>query len=459
MNSLTSCLEKATSTLELATELGSVCLGEKETEEIQLQLRDPVADKHRKYLESCVRHLDRTLLLSPGPQGDFTHLLKDEIFEEALQRVEVYPPLEFFAVLKGMLGAVRQLYDNTTGTIDLKVGMPIPIPKRGVNRRLGKATPNSDTSSLLELLWKSGFALYTPRPGARASVQLDFRIARRLDQLTWGAEERLPRIATIHPRLGENGVEYETTADSFFWVRPKDWDPEAVLRQLRRVAGKAEIAVLPELSLPAADALETAISTEPSAFPPLVVAGSAHVAEGEGSTEVRANEARIYLDGDCVARHRKIQPFILRRQLDGTPLSAPLVEDLSRERKTITVLSSDYTRLAVMICSDLISRKLPGQLEDAEVNLLLVPALTPEPGSFNGDICKLASDYQAVCVIANADTALFPGWSPAPFLIMAAVPRPRVKEQSREYRRRWRGCPTAAVIDPNRRLERAVRWV
>lgn len=458
MPSLTSSLEKATSTLELATELGNVCLGDDETEQIQAQLRNPVANRHRRYLESRVRQLDRTLLLSPGPKGNFTHLLEDKPFEEALQRVEVYPPLEFLAVLKGMLGAVRQVYDNVTGIVPLKIGTPIPIPKRGVNRLFDKATPSSDTSSLLELLWKSGFALYAPRPGARASVHLDFRAARRLDELTWGREERLPRIATIHPRLGRNGVEYEATANSFFRVRPKDWDPEAVLQQLRRVAGKAEIAVLPELSLPEADTLETTISAEPQAFPPLIVAGSAHVAEGEGDTEIRANESRIYLDGECIGRHRKVQPFILRKQLDGTTLSAPLVEDLSRERKTITVLSSDYTRMAVVICSDLISRKLPGQLEDAEVNLLLVPALTPEPGSFNGDLCKLASDYQAVCVVANADSALFQGWKPPPFLIMAAVPRPPAKEQSREYRRRWRSCPTAAVIDPNRRLRRAVKW-
>lgn len=458
MLSLASELTKATSTIELATRLGRVCLHEDET--IRDQLRDPVAEKHRQHLESCVNQMDRALWLAPGLAGDFTHVLDDDAFAKALARVEVYPPLEFLAVLKGMLGAVRRFYDSTAGTVDLKPGTPMPIPKRGINR-LFKPTPDTDTSDLGELLWKSGFALFAPRPGAPASVRLDFRAADLLDELTWGERKRLPRIATIHPPLGKGGIEIEeTTPHSFFGVRPRKWDRDAVLRQLRRVASKSEIALLPELSLPQADDLEDAIARAPTEFPRLIVAGSAHVREGSGEREVRANESRIYLDGECIGRHRKIHAFVLRRELDGTKIRAPLTEGISGGRRAITVLAGDYTRLAVMICSDLISRKLPGQLEDAEVNLLLVPALTPEPGSFNGKICKLASDCQAVSVIANCDPAVFEGRRPPPFQVMAAVPRPWVGEQSREFRRGWRnGGRMTAVIDPNRRLRRALRWL
>jgi predicted amidohydrolase len=451
-------LEKSITTLELATRLGKVCL--QQDEEIQDQLRIPAAARHLESLEACVDEMDRSLWLSPGPTGDFIHLLDDDGFKKTLERVETFPPLECLGVLRGMLGAVREVYDNTQSTVELRLGMPLPIPKRGINR-LFKPTPNSDTSSLLELLWKSGFSLFSPRPGTRASVRLDFRAARRLDELTWGAEKRLPRIATIHPSLGPGGIEIaeeDEATNSFFGVRPQDWDRDGILKQLRNAKGKAEIALLPELSLPQADALEASVSAEPKAFPPLIVAGSAHQKDGEGDSEVRSNEARIYLDGECIGRHRKIHPFVMNRRLDGRELTTPMVEGLTRERKAITILSGDYTRLAVMICSDLISRKLPGQLEDAEVNLLLVPALTPEPGSFNGKICKLASDYQAVSVVANADSALFAGRRPPPFLVMAAVPRPRSGEQSREYRPRWRSCPTTGIVDPNRRLRWAVKW-
>ncbi len=86
MLSLASELTKATSAIELATRLGGVCLHGDEM--IRDLLRDPVAERHRRHLESCVSQMDRA-----------------DAFARALARVEVYPPLEFLAVLAGMLGA------------------------------------------------------------------------------------------------------------------------------------------------------------------------------------------------------------------------------------------------------------------------------------------------------------------------------------------------------------------
>jgi predicted amidohydrolase len=233
-----------------------------------------------------------------------------------------------------------------------------------------------------------------------------------------------------------------------------------VLEQLRAVAAEAEIALLPELSLPQANSLESALAESPGDYPPLIVAGSAHVrelAEMSGRSEIRANEARVYLDGRHIGGHRKIHPFEMRRTPDGRRLEQPLLEGITKERKPITILAGEFTRLTVLICADLHDRKLPIQLEDGRVNLLLVPALTPEPGGFNGGVCGLASRCQGVSVIANVDSTFFEGAERPPFTVMVGVPRGPADEQSQEYSGPG-AFPATAVVDPNDPLPEDLDW-
>jgi predicted amidohydrolase len=248
--------------------------------------------------------------------------------------------------------------------------------------------------------------------------------------------------------------------DWFFGVEPTKCDPAALLLALRGVADAA-IAVLPELCLtqPAADAIGDALASDPGAYPPLVVAGSVHVRDSdEGGDEIRANESRLYLDGEVVAAHRKIHPFVTR-DLNGERLPEPIREGLTDEQKTITVLSGTCTRLTVVICADLNDAQVPSLLEAVGVNLLLVPALTPEPGAFHGTLCALASRCQGVVVIANAHLDPLDAENPPPFLLMLGVPRPDASEQARAYPDEPRQPPSLARFDPNEPLASAVRWL
>lgn len=448
--------------LDLAARMGRECLhGGRELQNLD---GDPGARELVEEIEELVQWISDSELMEPGPDGTFGHLLDEGGLGATLTVADTYSPMGHYAVLRGMLNLLRRFFDSTTGTVELRNGLPVPIPSRGVNT-LFRTTPKPEAAHTRDPLQGSSFYLFNSFGGPHLPVTLDYRARKSLPKVTWprskAGKARLPRIATIHPHLGKDGIEVDKedrTAGSFFGVHPRRWNPDEVLDALRKVHGKAEIAVLPELSLPSPDALGTALAAAPDDFPPLIIAGSAHVEETRGGEQVRANEARIYLDGQIVGSHRKIRAFEMGRGLDGKKLPATAREGLTDEPKQITVLASDDTRLAVLICSDLLDPKIGQRLEDASVNLLLVPALTPEPGSFNGDICVLAGHFQAVSVVVNVDSSAFEGVNP--FEVLAAVPRPRAPDQSREYRRRWPWQRRAiGLFDPNRRLPEALRWM
>ncbi len=235
-----------------------------------------------------------------------------------------------------------------------------------------------------------------------------------------------------------------------------------MLAQLERVRDKAEIAVLPELCLPA-DAVEEfgqALRDAPGLYPPLVVAGSAHVrrVDPRTGTETRANESRVYLDGELVIAYDKVHPFATK-QLGTTATGEPLVEGFTGGPKVLTMLSGERTRLGLVICSDLVDREVPQLLENAGVNLLLVPSLTFEIGSFNGVICKLASICQGLSAIVNADLDAYANGSEPPFRVMAAVPQPGPSEQSRSFPEVAQASSSLGLLDVNAGLAAAMDWL
>ena len=463
--SLKSHLRAATSTLDLARRLGEVCISQGGDIADLLEIAD--AAVYCDFLEQLVASMDHEPWMHPGPEDDFTHVLSAGGLREAIEMAGNLHPLECLGVLRGLCHRVLpRIYSDEEQTILLDRGTPVRFATRPVHK-LFRATPYEGTMMNGHLLERRGFWLFQHAGGEKVKVVLDFKVRERLDELTWVDDRRLPKITTLHPCLSESEMDIGELTDAvFFCVKPKIWSLERVLDQLRLFVRDAEIAVLPELSLPEVDALESALAQDPSGFPPLVIAGSAHLREQSpaGTREIRANESRIYLDGNLVAAHRKIHPFELRRWT-GVKLKRPLLENLTNESKTITVLSGTRTRLAVLICADLNDLSIPPLLEGAGVNLLLVPALTADEGAFNGGICGLASRHQGVSVIANAgfpaddhDPKESDGEGAETFLLMAAVPRPDVAEQSRGYPTPPEGCPCVALIDPNKPLDRAVIW-
>jgi predicted amidohydrolase len=292
---------------------------------------------------------------------------------------------------------------------------------------------------------------------------LDFSRRTDLDEATWLGDERsgrFPVVATIHPwgRAGDLTVA-EVRPTHFFGVRPVAWNLARVLAQLRAVRD-AGIAVLPELCLPSPDALVAAIRAAPQDYPRMVVCGSAHAEQASGAPgPARVNESLVLLDGKPLLRHRKIHPFSTKYLGPGRRFRHLVPEQLTDTDPTVQVAAGTYTRLAAVICADLNDREIPHLLEEAGVNMLLVPALTPSAGAFGGAMSGLASRNQGVSVVVNGTPVVPPGdpGERAP-LVFAGVPRANPGQQTREYGRRRRGRCAVGRLDLNRPLRWAMDW-
>jgi predicted amidohydrolase len=451
-------LAAATSLMDLARRLGATVL-EDGGRLLQL-LHDPRGEKARCHVEQTLESLAPEAF-EPSPDHGFLHLLDVHDLTSVVDLMRADSRVEHLAFLRGLCrGPVLDFFERTESTLVLDRGMPIPFATRPVRALFGQATPYQPTLARSGLLEGLGHGLFEHVASGPIRVVLDFGFRNRLDELTWTADERLPCIATLHPALADTGLEIGVLQDDrFFDVRPRRWDDADVLERLRAVA-EVQIAVLPELSLPAPDALEAALAAEPHRYPPVVVAGSAHVREQRpDGSEIRANEARVYVDGQLASVHRKIHAYATRH-LNGVKRARPWVEDLTAEPKTITVLSGSHTRLAVVICADLNDEgsRVPGLLEAAGVNLLLVPALTDDLGAFTGAVSGIASRCQGVAVVVNGDRSNGTD-DAAPFLALAAVPRPAPRDQLRLYPENAREPRGAlGILDPNVDLWRAMDW-
>jgi hypothetical protein len=452
---LTAYLEPATSVVDFARLLGAVCVDNGgELREIR---RDPGAQKAMKCLEKHVGAVDRGRWEKAVEQPGNLEALVGQDIVNLVDLVRTRHPLECLGVLRGLCRrTLPDIYCRHEGEIVLDKGTPVPFATRPVNKlfKPKKVTPYQETLNRGHPLHGLHHGIFKHSAGDEIRVVLDFSVRARLDELTWEHEERLPRIATVHPAAGGSIEVGEIGESTFFDVGPADWDEDAILSLLRRAAD-ADVAILPEVSLPRPDALGEALAKRPEAYPPLLVAGSAHHREGSGAKEARYNESRIYLDGKEVAVARKHHPFATR-EIGGRTFPQPMDEDITARQTTIRVLSGSRTRLAVVICADLNDEDLPSMLGAAGVNLLLVPAFTEDAGGFNGGLCGVASRCQGVGVVANARLAP----DGRPFLCMVAVPRPDPADQSTARRGPSRTPPTElGVFDPNSELSGAITWL
>jgi predicted amidohydrolase len=442
-------LEQASSTFDLAERLGSMCLSEEGL--LAHALTDKQSREHCTHLEELVREIPEKAWVGYAKQG-FAQLLDREHLSDVARLLALRHPLEALGFLRGMCASeLEREWSSTRERVLLDYGTPVRFATRPINEIYSSWTPYQLTAHAAGLLPNLPYALFRFKQTDAITVAIDHGERDELDRLTWSAHERLPRIATIHPTLPDADMAIDTDTGTFFDVRPRHWDEEALLAELA-AASEQEIAVLPELSLPTPGALEDALTTSPERYPPIVVAGSAHARVGEGDEELRVNESRTYLHGRLLIRSFKVHPFSLIS--NGRRLS----EGITGGPKQIVIQSGRQTRLAVVICADLVNDVIPNLLVAAGVNLLMVPARTSSEGSFNGNACKLAASCQGVCVIVNPrlDESTKP--PQAPFHVLAAVPRPACDGQSERYHDSRTRPISRAEFDPNLPLAQAVKW-
>jgi predicted amidohydrolase len=446
-------LVAADSVLDLARRLGERCLAS--SEDLKAARGRPTARRELTVIEKLAGQTSlRAWAAAVERPAAFERRLGTDLVT-AVKHGKTFQPLDFLGVLRGLCrGPLIELFEATSARIELAKGMPVPFPDRPLP---WETTTKPETLHDADLLAPYPFDLYNHIPGEEPRIILDFSLAERLDAVTWNEDKRLPLIATLHPKGGGELVIARQARGRFFGVQPALWDIEAIKSLLARArAAGARVAVLPELSLPSPDALEGVLAASPGSYPEIVVAGSAHheAPGAKGRARIRANESRVYLDGKCVAVAHKHKAFRFRK-LGIKRYRQTQWEDLSNEPKTITVLSGRNTRLAVAICADLQETMLPRLLEDAGVNLLAAPSMTPKIGSFTPSISGIAGHCQGVAVVANTR------WDNTgePFLCMCAVPRPHPSEQLDAQAGDGREpAPELAILDPNKPLPGAVKW-
>lgn len=341
----------------------------------------------------------------------------------------VEPLLRPVALLQGIcLTLLRRHYDHLSESVRLEYGDPFPIPVRQRGNGAPRMTPHPKTIGLHELTERAaGFRVHRVPANDPLQVELDYS-RRGLDRITWDFSETADRVdgappswgpvaaASLHPYTDWD-VDFdwapEPKRDRWFWVRPKSFEADAILRNLRLAVAEepaARIAVLPELTLPVPDALEEDIRAAPAEYPPLIVAGSAHVEETVDGETVRGNVSITYMRGARLLVTRKYQPLALPEYGE---------EDLTPGSPHILRLPSDvHTRLGVAICADLQNPRLVQLFTSMGVNLLIVPSMTPVEGTFPAALAGPVGYCQAIGILAN----VVPPKPERPFLVMLGRP-------------------------------------
>ncbi len=344
------------------------------------------------------------------------------------RRAAIEPPLFRWLLLRALcVSGLHFWFESTRDVITLQRGDPYPIAVGPPLRKHFEPTPHPDgTLSYNELLWGTGYHIHRWDAGAALVVELDYSRRTIIDEAVWGTDPlspELPSLSSIHPYAEfENEFVIGTcSADWFFDVAPLRFDQDGLCDALVTVGRHANIVVIPELSLPRPDALSEFLHLHAASAPPLVIAGSAHQRLYENGRELRVNACEVYWEGVRLLAHHKRHPVQLK--IDGVHR---LPEGLTNEQKRLRVICGDRTRLAVVICADLNDTNVPPLLQAVNVNMLLVPALTPNAGAFEGTLSGLASQCQGFSMIANGSPPSENTKSKAaaePFMIMLGIPR------------------------------------
>jgi hypothetical protein len=429
----------ATTLYQFAGLLGADCLDN--SSEIKHQRSIPLAAKLMQDIENVVVAVDPDLWRDPDGQGGFAAIIDATPgLAELLEDASAWGAAGHCAILRGLCAAsLPHAFIAEDGEVALERGSVMPFAVRPRLQRLGRYTPLPATSTYDHILHPHDFDLFG-RSSGELQVVLDFAHQDRVDAITWDDQRGLARVGTYHPSLRPADMSMTETPTAFFDVRPKRFDLGVLDAELRAAReAEVEVAIIPELSQPAQSGLAEALRADPKAYPPMVVAGSAHIRhEGSpGRAEVRANECRLYIDGLPALVHHKIRPYVMPEASGGRR------EDLTSEPKILRILCGQRTRLAVAICADIIDKLVPHVLAEAWVNTLFVPAMTTEFGAFNGALALLASSCQAFGVIVNG------ALDDAPFHVMAAVPVSQPRKQVQDYLADGDPHDARGTYDPN----------
>lgn len=431
----------------------------------------PLAQLSRSAVATAVEGVDEMAVPLDAPDyGARLEAWLRASCHDLLAVLDGYPGFAAHGVLRGLCGRpLRRWFELATTQVEVRFGDPIPI----VEHLFGDThdlTPSLEALLRGDVLGEELCHLFDVNPpdpmdttvGPRLEVILDFEAGSLVDEAIWDdsdeKKQKFHCFSTIHPHgaraIDPRRVYVDEANGWWFGVWPDPWNADDVERAL--VAAKnagAAVVVLPEMSLPRPDALRRLIERRFPAFPRLIVAGSAHEPrkEFEDAAE-RSNRTVVYLDGSPLFEHRKVWPFFTDQVGSSPPLDRYLPEGINSPLRLV-VASGSTTRVAVAICSDLHDPDLPRVLRKLCVNVLLVPALTPGAGMFQGVAAGIAGANQGVALLANGSV---PGADSGVFLVLLAVPREGAGRQVADWVAPDGLRKVVTLIDPNVDADEAI---
>ncbi len=205
------------------------------------------------------------------------------------------------------------------------------------------------------------------------------------------ALSRDPHLEFTYDRLTPRG------APRFYGVRPAVDDfrhrIDAALAHAR--AARADITILPELSLTDDDYQALVVDPEVARMP-LVVLGSRHTPRAAQPVDAPgANLATLISHGRVIAEHAKLSDFFLRdaglhRYEHITP------------GDSIEVLLSERLTILLVVCKDVLRADWQNLIAQLAPRLLLIPAMSIDYDDFLSFAERLARDPQTHTIIANS---------------------------------------------------------
>jgi hypothetical protein len=203
-------------------------------------------------------------------------------------------------------------------------------------------------------------------------------------------------VATCHPNsdLSEFAMPADLSRPAFPLAPTDPGRQRATLNRLigAATAAGASIVVLPELSVTESLARELQQWVRRPDGPRLLVAGSYHHADPLAPGR-RRNTAMTWIRGhDGPVTHDK-----------HSPADRPVIEDIQPQGwpELRIYVTCDGWHLVIAICRDLLNPQAVHALNEAGVNLVLVPAMSETLVPFAGPVAQLVGSTQAMVAIAN----------------------------------------------------------
>lgn len=381
--------------VELAAELLQLCRSRSE------QLRTALLDPRWTSIRSRIRHEAADTVRDRGQlDADDARQLTNLVAQPQVR--EAPDVLSARAMAEGLDAGAGQFFADWFHGMDLDLAPndPFPVTDSNVRRWVASSTgrPSTRTEPLDRL----------PRLRLAPADLRGLRVSMR-----W-VDAKLAELEHVE-RFGLGVVSGPDVFDAFAWERytigtqglffnvrprrPAELEARIHARVVEAEQRDVDLLLLPELCI-TEEMHASLIAKKTFDRLPFVVAGSYHSPPEVGPGH---NESVLFAHGRRVASHRKFRPVVIPDRYDdaGAACEVARQEHLRVDESRISVLVTGDWSVALLICKDAMENAVQDLLRELAVQLVLVPAMSPNTEDFADLARQLGRDPQSCMLVAN----------------------------------------------------------